>query len=55
MTCLTAHAHAEGYRPYTSERVDEAHQELLEFVRSRSAVVADQARRDLERLTQEAK
>jgi len=48
-------ARADGNKPYTSERVDEAHQEMLEFVRNRSAVVADQARRELERLTQEAK
>ena len=48
-------ARADGNKPYTSERVAVAHQEMLEFVRNRSAVVADQARRDLERLTQEAK
>jgi len=45
-------ARADGNKPYTSERVDEAHQEMLEFVRNRSAFVADLAQRELERLTQ---
>ena len=48
-------ARADGNKPYTNERVDEAHQEMLEFVRNRSAVVADLAQRELERLSQGAK
>jgi hypothetical protein len=48
-------ARADENRPYTSERVDEAHQELLEFVRNRSAYVADLAQRELERLSQGAR
>ena len=48
-------ARADGNKPYTNERVDEAHQEMLEFVRNRSAVVADMAQRELDRLLQEAK
>jgi len=45
-------AQADGNKPYTNERVDEAHQELLEFIRNRSALVIDLAQRELERLTQ---
>jgi hypothetical protein len=41
---------ADGNKPYTNERVDEAHQELLEFVRNRSALVIDVAQRELEHL-----
>ena len=43
-------AQADGNKPYTSERIDEAHQELLQFVRNRSAYVIDLAQRELERL-----
>ena len=43
-------ARADGNKPYRSERVDEAHQKMLAFVRNRSAVVADMAQRELERL-----
>jgi hypothetical protein len=46
-------ARADGNKPYTNERVDEAHQELLEFVRNRSALVIDLAQRGLERLAPE--
>ena len=45
-------AQADGNKPYTNERVDEAHQELLEFIRNRSALVIDLAQRELERLAQ---
>ena len=43
-------ARADGNKPYSNERVEEAHQELLEFVRNRSALVIDLAQRELERL-----
>jgi spore coat protein CotH len=45
-------AQADGNKPYPNERVEEAHQELLEFVRNRSAYVIDLARREIERLAQ---
>jgi hypothetical protein len=45
-------AQADGNKPYTNERVDEAHQELLEFIRNRSALVIDLAQRELERQAQ---
>jgi len=48
-------AKADGSKPYTNERVDEAHQEMLGFVRNRSACVADSALRELERLSLEAR
>ena len=38
-----------------SGRADEAQQEMLEFVRNRSAVVADLAQRERERLSQAAR
>jgi hypothetical protein len=38
-----------------SGRLDEAHQEMRAFVRTRSAVVADVAPRELERLSQAAR
>jgi hypothetical protein len=43
-------ARADERKPYPDERVDEAHQELLEFVRNRSAHVLEEARREFERL-----
>ena len=49
---ILAAAQADGNKPYSNERVDEAHQELLQFVRDRSAYVTDLARRELERLSQ---
>jgi len=49
---ILAAAQADGNKPYSNERVDEAHQELLQFVRNRSAYVTDLARRELDRLTQ---
>jgi hypothetical protein len=49
---ILAAAQADGNKPYSNERVDEAHQELLQFVRSRSAYVTDLAQRELERLAQ---
>ena len=49
---ILAAAQADGNKPYSNERVDEAHQELLQFVRNRSAYVTDLARRELERLAQ---
>jgi hypothetical protein len=48
-------ARADGNKPYTNERVDEAHQEMLEFVRNRSAVVVDLAQREFERVAHAAK
>ena len=45
-------AQADGNKPYTNERVDEAHQELLDFIRNRSAFVIEVAQRELERLGQ---
>ena len=48
-------AQADWNKPYTNERVDEAHQELLEFIRNRSALVIDLAQRELERLAQEVR
>jgi hypothetical protein len=36
-------------KPYTNERVDEAHEELLDFVRRRAARVAWQVQRELDR------
>jgi hypothetical protein len=45
-------AQADGNKPYPNERVDEAHQELLEFIRNRSALVIDVAQREIERLAQ---
>jgi hypothetical protein len=48
-------AQADGNKPYSNERVDEAHQELLEFIRNRSAFVIDLARQELERLPQGAR
>jgi hypothetical protein len=49
---ILAAAQADGNKPYSNERVDEAHQELLQFVRNRSAYVTDLAQRELERLGQ---
>ncbi|MCU0248824.1 MAG: CotH kinase family protein [Vicinamibacterales bacterium] len=49
---ILAAAQADGNKPYSNERVDEAHQELLQFVRNRSAYVTDLARRELDRLAQ---
>ena len=49
---ILAAAQADGNKPYSNERVDEAHQELLQFVRNRSAYVTDLAQRELERLAQ---
>ena len=43
-------ARADRMKPCTNERVDEARQELLEFLCSRSAPVIDVAQRELERL-----
>lgn len=48
-------AQQDGNKPYSNERVDEAHQELLEFIRNRSALVIDLAQRELERLAPEAR
>jgi len=42
-------ARADRMKPYTNERVDEAHEELLHFVRHRSAYVVGQVERALER------
>ena len=42
-------ARADGAKPYSNERVDEAHEELLHFARHRSSYVADQVQRALER------
>jgi hypothetical protein len=49
---ILAAAQADGNKPYSNERVDEAHQELLQFVRNRSAYIIDLAQRELERLAQ---
>jgi hypothetical protein len=45
-------ARADPGKRYENERIDEAHQELLEFIRNRSALVIDRAQRELERLAQ---
>jgi len=42
-------ARADRVKPYSNERVDEAHEELLYFVRHRSAYVVGQVERALER------
>ena len=49
---ILAAAQADGNKPYSNERVDEAHQELQQFVRNRSAYITDLAQRELERLAQ---
>ena len=45
-------AQADGNKPYSNDRVDEAHRALLRFARNRSAYVTDLAQRELERLAQ---
>jgi len=41
-------ARADRMKPYTNERVDEAHEEILDFARRRSAYVTGQVQRALE-------
>jgi hypothetical protein len=45
-------ARADGNKPYSNDQVDEAHQELLNFVRNRAAIVAAMAQQELARLAQ---
>jgi hypothetical protein len=42
-------------KPYSNERVDEAHAEILSFARQRSAYVVEQVQRALERGVLEVK
>ena len=48
-------ARADRMKPYTNERVDEAHEELLDFVRKRAARVTWQVQQALERGVLEAR
>jgi hypothetical protein len=48
-------ARADANKPYTNERLDDAHQKLLDFARNRSAVVIDLARRELGQLAEGVK
>jgi hypothetical protein len=45
-------ARADGNKPYSNDQLDEAHQELLNFVRNRVAIVAALAQQELARLAQ---
>ena len=48
-------ARADRMKPYSNERVDEAHAEILSFARQRSAYVVEQVQRALERGVLEVK
>jgi hypothetical protein len=48
-------ARADRMKPYSNERIDEAHEEILSFARQRSAYVIEQVRRALERGVLEVK